>query len=57
MAIGLVQVDAKYLICHVTSSDHMIQESCDVTGWSPWYKFTNLSRLVAINIAVVEKCF
>ena len=57
MAIGLVQVDAKYLICHVTSSDHMIQESCDVMGWSPWYKFTNLSRLVAINIAVVEKCF
>ena len=48
----------KYLICHVTSKNHVTEELWNfLSGSSSWY-VTSLSCLVAIDIVVVEiKCF
>ena len=46
--------DVTYLICQVTSKDHVIEESCDfLSGRSSLYDFT-LPSLVAIRTVVGE---
>ena len=35
VAIGTVSGDIMILVCHVTSQDHVIKESCDFIGRSP----------------------
>ena len=48
--------DVMVLVCHMTSQDHVIKESCDFMGESPLRSVTNLSILVAISTVVVEVC-
>ena len=49
--------DIKYLICHVTSQNHVFEGSCNfLSGSFSWY-VTTLPSLVAIGIVVVEICF
>ena len=47
----------KYLICHMTSQNRVIEgERKFMSGSSLWY-ITTLSSLVALGIAVVQICF
>ena len=46
-----------YLICHMTSQDHVIERSCEVTDGSTPLYVTILPSLMAIGIVVVEICF
>ena len=46
--------DVKYLICHVTSQNHVIGGSSNFMSWtSSWY-VTNLPSLAARGIVVIE---
>ena len=46
-----------YLICHMTSQDHVIERSCEVTDGSTPLYVTVQPSLMAIGIVVVEICF
>ena len=47
-----------YLICHVTSQDHLIEGSFEFMGGSSLWYVTTLKNLVAIGIVIVAiKCF
>ena len=47
----------KYLICHVTSQNIVIEEPCNFkSGSSSWYVST-LPSLVTIGIVAIEICF
>ena len=45
-----------YLICYKIKQDHEIEESCNFMSRTSSFYVTNLSRLVAMGIAVVEIC-
>ena len=49
--------DITYLICHVSSQDHMIEGSFDVMGASSSLCFTTLAGLVAVGLMLVGRCF
>ena len=49
-----VNGDIMYLICHVASQNHVIEESCNFINYSSSLYVTALPRLVAIGIAVAE---
>ena len=55
MAIGVVQIEIlKYLICHVTSQNNLIKESCYfISGSFSLHVFT-LPGLMVIGIMIVE---
>ena len=42
-----------YLICHVTSHDHLVERSCEFTGGSPLSYVTRQISLVTISIVMV----
>ena len=46
--------DIKYLICHVTSQNHVIDGSSNFVSWSSSWYVTILSCLVARNFVLVE---
>ena len=46
--------DKKYLICHVTSQNHLIEGRCNLISGSSSKYVTTLPSLVAINIALVR---
>ena len=43
-----------YLICHVTSHDHLIERACKLMGWNSLCYAITVISLVTINIAVVK---
>ena len=43
-----------YLICNVTSQDHVTDRSCDVMGGTSSLSVINLPHLVALGIVVAE---
>ena len=43
-----------YLICHVTSHDHVIEGSCEFMGGNSLWYIINLRGLVTISIVIVE---
>ena len=49
--------DITYLICHVSSQDHMIEGSFDVMGAGSSLCFTTLAGLVAVGLMLVGICF
>ena len=49
--------DIKYLICHVTSQNYVIEGSCNFMSASSSLYVTTLPNLVAIGIVVVEVYF
>ena len=49
--------DIKYLICHMTLQDHVIEGSRDTMGGSLSSYVTILSSLVAAGIVLAEICF
>ena len=56
VAIGLVQVDIKYLICHVTSQNYVIEGLCNFMG--RYFSFVTIfPSLVTIGIKVVHIFF
>ena len=46
-----------YLICHVTSHNHLIEGTCKFMGGSFLRYVTTLICLVAIGGMIVEICF
>ena len=46
-----------YLICHVTSQDHLIERSYEIMVDSSLCYVTMLISLVTISIVMVEICF
>ena len=46
--------DRKYLICHVTSQNQVIEGSSNFLSGSPSWYVTTLPSLVVIGIVVVE---
>ena len=46
-----------YLICHVTSHEHLIEGSCEFMGGSSLQYITILINLAAINIVILEVSF
>ena len=49
--------DIKYLICYVTSQNHLIEGSCNFMSVSSSCHVTTLPCLVALGIVLVEICF
>ena len=50
--------DIVYLICHVTSHDHLIEGSCKFIGGSSLRYFTTVIGFMAIRfIVIMEICF
>ena len=49
--------DTTYLRCHMTSQEHMIEESYDVTGWGSSLFVDTLPSLLAIDTVVIEIYF
>ena len=43
-----------YLICHVTSHDHLIERTCELLGRNSLCYVTKLISLVTISIMMVE---
>lgn len=46
-----------FIVCHVTSQDHMIEVSCSNLSKNSSFLFLILSNLVVIDIAVMTICF
>ena len=46
--------DIVFLICHVTSREHMFKGLCEFVGGSPLWCVTTLSCLVAIGLVQLE---
>ena len=46
-----------YLICHVTSHDHLIERTCELMGRNSLCYVNMLISLVTISIVMVEICF
>ena len=46
--------DIVFLICHVTSREHMFKRLCEFMGGIPSRKVTTFSCLVAIGLVQVE---
>lgn len=49
--------DVMFIVCHVTSQDHMIEVSCSNLSKNSSFLFLILSNLVVIGIAVMTICF
>ena len=45
--------DVMFIVCHVTSQDHMIEVSCSNLSKNSSFLFLILSNLVVIGIAVM----
>ena len=45
-----------YLICHVTSHDHLIERTCEFMGRISLCYVTTLISLVTMSIVMVEMC-
>ena len=46
-----------YLVCHVTSHEHLIERAYEFMGGNSICYVTTLISLVAISIEMVEICF
>ena len=50
-------VDIKYLTCHVTSPNQVIEELCNFMSGNSSLYLNTLPSLIDIGIVVVEICF
>ena len=46
--------DVMYVICHMTSQDHLIEKACEFTGGNSLRYITRLITLLTISIRMVE---
>ena len=56
ISMGHLQVEM-YLICNMTSQDHLTEELCKFTGGGSLQYVTTLTSLVTIRILTTEMCF
>lgn len=49
--------DIKYLICHVTSQNHVIEVSCSFSGGISSFSDSAEPSMVVLGIVVVQTCF
>ena len=54
VALSLVEVEIKYLICHVTKQSHVIEGTCNFMSGNSSRYVTTLLSLVAIDIVEAE---